>query len=292
MTDHPHHRSGRLGRPLAMFLLASLAGVPLAHAAVPEPPPAATSAPADSAGLLPPGLHPWVSAGLGWIAAPQAVRRRHQVGQGLALGLEVRPRPAVRLRAGAEYQTLPAVSRVQYQFIGYTFEGIPVPDTLSLDVIGRGWIGSGRIEAQWRALPRLWLLAGGGRGYFSPGLRAYHFASPSIEVDVDFPGSSGWAWIASTGARLEFDVFGPTLDAEVRWDTLLRRQDTLRGWTLRVGWQAPRACAPAAQRVRSRTSRATRSRNAASGMAPRSPSPLRRTDTVPASASRGPTTSM
>jgi len=223
--------------PAALALAACLFTLP-ASAAVPEPSPEPPAAAPDSAGFLPRWLHLYGSAGIGWISAPRFIRQRYQAGQAIELGLEGRPRRDLRLRFGGEYQVLPAVGRATYQIVTLRdLEGGVALDTLSFDWIGRGWLGAARGEAHWRALPATWLMAGVGRGFLAAGMRAYHFRDPFIELDVEFPGSSGRAWIGMLGARYDFEVFGPRLGAEVRWSTLDRPQDRLQTWSIRIGWQ-------------------------------------------------------
>jgi hypothetical protein len=225
--------------PAASFLLALGLLVPAARAAVPEPesPPSVSQVP-DTSRFLPRWLHLHASVGFGWISSPRFVRERYQGGQDFEAGLESRPRPGLRLRLSGEYQVLPAVGRATYQIVAFEdLEGGQLLDTLAIDWYGRGWLGAARAEVQWRTLPHTWLLAGAGRGYVEAGMRPYHIEHPGITVDVEFPGSSGWAWIGMLGARYEFDVFGPLLGAEVRWSTLDRPQDRLRTWSIRIGWQ-------------------------------------------------------
>jgi hypothetical protein len=227
----------RLATNAALLLLL---GLPVgARAAVPEPPPpAVTPSAPDTSAFLPPWLHIHASFGIGFISSPEFIRKRYEAGQDFEAGLEMRPRKNVRLRLNGEYQVLPALGRVNYQFVtAQDIEGNVTTDTLSFDWLGRGWLGAGRAELQWQALPHTWLLAGGGRGYLSAGQRAYHFRSPFETLDIEFPGSSGWAWISSLGARYEFDIFGPVLGAELRWSELHRPQDRLQTWSIRIGWQ-------------------------------------------------------
>src|SRR5262249_12035955 len=101
----------------------------------------------------------------------------------------------------------------------------------------RGWMTAARAEMQWRALPHVWLLAGTGWGYMDAGVRAFHFHDPFQTLDLQFPGSTGAGWLASTGLRYEFDLFGPLLGAELRYSAFNRRQDALQRWPLRIGWQ-------------------------------------------------------
>lgn len=210
-----------------------------ARAAVPEPPPRANQpAAADSAQFLPRWVHMHGSFGYGWIQGPAVIRQRYEAGQDFELGLEARMRPNLRLRVNGEYQVLPAVGQAIYQFVvSQDLDGSQAVDTLSFEWRARGWLGAARTELQWRALPHTWLMAGAGRGYLGAGVRAFHFRDPFQTLDVRFPGSSGWAWIASAGARYDFDVFGPLLGAELRWSTLDRPQDRLQMWSLRIGWQ-------------------------------------------------------
>lgn len=215
----------------------ALAAVPT-RAAVPEPPPPAAPAPPDTTAFLPRWLHLHAALGIGWISAPRFIRERYEAGQDFEAGFEVRLRPRLRLRLNGEYQTLPALARVQYQFVTLRdADGNAVTDTLLFDSLGRGWLGAARTELQWRALPHTWLLFGAGRGYLAAGHRAFHFEDQNETVDIAFPGSSGWAWITSLGASYEFDLFGPTLGAEVRWSRLDRPQDELDTWSIRIGWQ-------------------------------------------------------
>jgi len=228
--------------PLA--LLIALAFLPCsawtAYAAVPEEPPAPASATAapDTSHFLPRWLHSSGSAGYGWIQGPALIRQRYEAGQDFELGLEARPRPRLRVRLNGEYQVLPAVAQATYAFLVFAGpRGQPVMDTLSFEWRQRGWLGAARAELQWRALPHTWLVAGAGRGYLGSGVRAFHFRNPFETLDVPFPGSSGWAWIGSAGARYDFDLFGPMLGAELRWSTLDRPQDRLQMWSLRIGWR-------------------------------------------------------
>jgi hypothetical protein len=223
------------------FLLAlTLVLLPtLARSAVPEPPMRATapSAP-DTSQFLPRWLHLHGSAGYGWLSSPAFLRRRYEAGQDFEIGVEARMRRHLRLRLNGEYQVLPALGHARYQFVSFRgIDGGQITDTLSFDWRGRGWLGAARAELQWRTLPHTWLLAGAGRGYLDAGVRAYHFRDPFVILDVDFPGSSGWAWITSLGARYDFDVFGPLLGIEGRWSSLERPQDRLQTWSVRVGWQ-------------------------------------------------------
>ena len=224
---------------IVLTTMLALAAVP-AHAAVPEPPPpgAPATAPSDTTSFLPPWLHLHASFGIGWISAPRFIRERYEAGQDFEAGVEVRLRPRLRLRLNGQYASLPALARVQYQYVVLRdLDGNAVMDTLLFDSLGRGWLGAARTELQWRALPHTWLLLGAGRGYLAAGHRAYHFANQFETIDLEFPGSSGWAWIGSVGARYEFDIFGPVLGAEVRWSRLDRRQDELDTWSIRIGWQ-------------------------------------------------------
>ena len=220
-------------------LVAGLLAAPsLARAAVPEPPHANVPTAPDTSHFLPPWLHMHGSVGYGWIQGPVLIRQRYEAGQDFQLGLEARMRSSLRLHLDGEYQVLPAVGHATYAFVAFqdVFGG-QVLDTLSFDWRGRGWLGATRAELQWRALPHTWLTAGAGRGYLDAGVRAFHFRNPFQRLDIEFPGSTGWGWIGSAGARYDFDVFGPLLGAELRWSTLERRQDHLSMWSIRIGWQ-------------------------------------------------------
>jgi hypothetical protein len=231
--------SGRIA--VASILYLSLAvGVPAgARAAVPEPPaPGAVKAAPDSSHFLPRWLHLHGSAGYGWIGAPSTIRARYEAGQDFEFGLEARMQKSLRLRFNGEYQVLPALGKATYAFVAFKdVDGNASRDTLSFDWRQRGWLAASRVEGQWRALPHGWLLAGVGRGYLSAGVRTFHIADPNASLDVQFPGSSGWAWITSLGARYDFEIFGPVLGAEVRWSSLDRPQDRLQTWSVRIGWQ-------------------------------------------------------
>lgn len=225
------------GPMLALATLLLAASVSVARAAVPEPTPPAPAEP-DTSHFLPPWLHLHGSIGYGWISAPALIRERYEAGQDFEAGLEMRVRRNLRLRLNGEYQLLPAVAEAHYAFItAFDVEGNPVRDTVSIDWRQRGWLGAARLEAQVRVLPHTWLLGGVGRGYLASGVRAFHIEDPFTTLDVRFPGSSGWAWITTAGARYDFDLFGPMLGAELRWSTLDRPQDVLRTWSLRIGWQ-------------------------------------------------------
>jgi hypothetical protein len=223
----------------AIVLAAALALPALpTRAAVPEPPPPAAPAPPDTSAFLPRWLHLHAALGIGWISAPRFLRERYEAGQEIEAGFEARLRPRLRLRLNGQYAMLPALARVNYQFVtSRDLDGNAVTDTLLFDSLGRGWLGAARTELQWRALPHTWLLLGAGRGYLAAGHRAHHFEDQNETIDIEFPGSSGWAWITSLGASYEFDIFGPTLGAEVRWNRLDRHQDELDTWSIRIGWQ-------------------------------------------------------
>jgi len=220
------------------LVFALSAGLPVARAAVPEPPaPGLARTAPDTSHFLPRWLHLHASGGFGWIASPTQIRQRYEPGQDFEFGLETRMRKTFRLRLNGEYQILPALGIAKYTFVTFTDpEGNQARDTVSFDWRQRGWLGAARLEGQWRALPHTWLLAGVGRGYLSAGVRAFHIADPFASLDVQFPGSSGWAWITSAGARYDFDMFGPVLGAELRWSTLDRPQDRLQTWSIRLGW--------------------------------------------------------
>jgi len=234
-------RSTSIAILFPLLTWAVLAAVPpgAARAAVPEPTPGGPRPAArDTSHFLPLWLHLQGSAGFGWISTPTRLRQRYEPGQDFEAGFEARIRKNLRLRFNGEYQILPALGRATYDFV--TLQGVDgnqVRDTLSFDWRARGWLGATRVEAQWRALPHTWLLAGAGRGYLAAGARAFHVSDPLNTLDVTFPGSSGWAWITSLGARYEFDVIGPLLGAELRWSTLDRPQDRLQTLSVRIGWQ-------------------------------------------------------
>ena len=215
-----------------------LAAAP-ARSAVPEPPPPpqARSGP-DTSRFLPRWLHMQASVGYGWIQGPVLIRQRYEAGQDFQLGFEARMRPNLRLRLDGEYQVLPAVAKASYAVLSFrNSDGSLASDTVSFEWRGRGWLGAARSELQWRALPHTWLTVGAGRGYLDAGVRPFHYASPFESLDIEFPGSSGWGWLTSAGARYDFDLFGPLLGAELRWSTLDRPQDRLQMWSLRIGWQ-------------------------------------------------------
>ncbi|HEY6196046.1 MAG TPA: hypothetical protein VI504_13470 [Candidatus Eisenbacteria bacterium] len=224
---------------LPCLAIGLLVTVRTASAAVREPPLLAKAPAApDTAHFLPRWLHSNGSAGYGWIQGPALIRQRYEAGQDFELGLEARPRPRLRVRLSGEYQILPAVANATYAFVSSSqAKGTPVIDTLSFEWRQRGWLGAARGEFLWRALPHTWLVAGAGRGYLGAGVRAFHFSNRFETLDVPFPGSSGWGWIASAGARYDFDLFGPMLGAELRWSAFDRPQDRLHMWSLRIGWQ-------------------------------------------------------
>lgn len=232
-----------LPRRAAIVVLSTLAlfTASPARSAVPEPPPpsaTASNAAPDTGRFLPRWLHYHASIGIGWLSSPTFLRQRYEAGQDFELGVETRMHPRLRLRLNGEYQVLPANGRAEYQYVAFQdLDGNTVTQTISIDWRRRGWLGAGRAELQVQALPHTWLLIGGGRGYLSAGMRAYHFESPFETLDITFPGSNGWAWIGSAGARYDFDIFGPTLGAELRWSALDRPQDELQTWSIRIGWQ-------------------------------------------------------
>jgi hypothetical protein len=129
------------------------------------------------------------------------------------------------------------VTDAKFTYVYMTLGGIPIRDTLVVEERGNGWIGSARLEAQWSLAPQLWVLGGLGRGYVETGLQSQHPSSVyASSFLIDFPGSSGWAWIATAGTSYEFEMFGPRLSAEVRTSYLMRGTDRLQTWSIRLGW--------------------------------------------------------
>jgi hypothetical protein len=223
--------------------LASLAACLCAQApvraAVPEPEEGAPKpVVADSSRLLPRWLHLHGAAGLGWLASPEWMRKFYQAGQSYEVGLQVRPSGAFRLSLSGEYQTLPAVTDMSYGFITSVpaLDTEPTRDTVQVEARATGWIGSARLEAQMAISPELWLMGGFGRGYLSTGLEPVHLSDPYASLDFEFPGSSGWAWIATVGTKYEFELFGPRLSAEVRSSYMMRHLDRFQTWSVRIGW--------------------------------------------------------
>ena len=234
--------SNRIVRRIAKLvtLAACLCAPGPAHAAVPEPPEDVVAKPAakDSTRFLPQWLHLHASAGLGWLASPEWMRKFYQAGQSYELGLGTRPGGAFRLRLNGEYQTLPAVTDVRYSFITSApgLDNEPMRDTVQVQGRATGWLASARLEAQMALTPQIWLLGGFGRGYLNTGLRSLHESDQYASLDLEFPGSSGWAWIATAGTSYEFELFGPRLSAEVRTSYLMRDRDRFQTWSIRLGW--------------------------------------------------------
>ena len=231
------HRTTR--RMVTLALLAACLAAPHPARAAPETPAETVPKPAaqDTSRFLPRWLHLHGSAGLGWLASPEWMRKFYQAGQSYDAGLEARPGKTFRLRLNGEYQALPAVTHAEFSFIVRDArQAIPVGDTVRVEERANGWIGSGRLEAQWAIAPQLWLIGGFGRGYLDTGLHSVHLSNDFASFDFDFPGSSGWAWIGTAGASYEFDMFGPRLSAEVRTGYLMRDQDRFQTWSIRLGW--------------------------------------------------------
>ncbi len=239
VPDVPKELRMSVTAPLLVAALLAFSPASVVHAAVPEQSfPAQRAAVPDTSQFLPRWLHLHAGVGYGWLSSPPNIRERYEAGQDFEFGVEARTQPRVRLRLSGEYQVLPAIGRVNYTIFGTEPRGGgTATDTLSFDWKQRGWIGAARLEGQFRLLPHTWLLAGGGRGYLGAGVRPYHFRDPFGTVDIEFPGSSGWGWLTSAGARYEFDIFGPVLGAEVRWSVFDRPQDHLQLWSIRIGWQ-------------------------------------------------------
>jgi hypothetical protein len=229
-----------LARYAALAFLVALPFVPRpARAAPPEPPAEAAAKPAaaDTSRFLPNWLHLHGSAGLGWLASPEWMRKFYQAGQSYAVGLETRPGATFRLRLDGEYQALPAVTEAQFSFVtSQSLDGVPTRDTITVESRANGWIGSARLEAQWALAPELWVLGGLGRGYLETGLHNVHAGDATESFDLDFPGSSGWAWIAIAGTSYEFELFGPRLSAEVRTSYLMSGTNRFQTWSIRLGW--------------------------------------------------------
>ena len=225
-------------RIATLALLAACLTAPAVARAAPHEPPgeaAAKPAPRDTSRFLPNWLSLHGSAGLGWLASPEWMRKFYQAGQSYDAGLETRPGRTFRLRLNGEYQALPAVTDAQYSYVyGVTVDGTPLRDTVVVQATGNGWIGSARLEAQWALAPELWVLGGFGRGYLSTGLQTQSDAYQTL--DFQFPGSSEWLWVATAGASYEFNAFGPRLSLEVRSNYMLHEQDRLQTWSIRLGW--------------------------------------------------------
>ena len=103
------------------LVFALSAGLPVARAAVPEPPgPGLARTAPDTSHFLPPWLHLHASGGFGWIASPTQIRQRYEPGQDFEFGLETRMRRTFRLRLNGEYQILPALGIAKYTFATFT----------------------------------------------------------------------------------------------------------------------------------------------------------------------------
>src|SRR5262249_40958987 len=248
------------------------------------------------------------AAGLGWLGSPAWMRKFYQAGQGYELGFETQPASGFRLRLNGEYQMLPIVTTSTYTVVtsvpGLNSE--PTRDTLQLRTTGQGWIGSGPLGGPGRLPPHLGGGAVGRRREPEPGRLPGDRVAPhprGQRVRDAGPRLPGLVQLAvAHDTRRHLRVRLPRASARHRG--ALERSPPRAGAPagphgrlvdpdrLERLLGARRRHTPAAQRVFSRISRPMRSRKPASGMAPRSPSPLRRTLTVPASASRGPTTSM
>lgn len=229
------HRSAGFVLLLCLFAARSARALP---ATFEDPDGDASITPVDSTGVLPRWLHLHGSIGVGWLSAPVEVRQRYQAGQDFEAGLEARPRPGLRFRLNAEYQVLPAVGRGVYTLTrSVRLDGTVTVDSVDVEFLRRAWLGAARFEAQARVLPRVWLLGGFGRGYLASGARLYRYRAPEESILIRFEGSDGWAWIPTIGARYDFDAFGPLFGIETRYSSLLRRQDVLHTWSVRIGWQ-------------------------------------------------------
>ena len=238
------HPAARRIATLAL-LAACFAAPRSARAAVPEPTPEETAKATarDTSRFLPRWLHLHASAGLGWLASPEWMRKFYQAGQSYDAGLEIRPGKTLRLRLNGEFQDLPAVTDARYSYpYGVSGIGTPLRDTVVVEARANGWIGSARLEAQWAIAPELWVLGGFGRGYLESGLESVNSGNQfAPSLDYQFPGSSGWAWIGTAGASYEFELFGPRLSAEVRTSYLMRDQvrvdqSRMQTWSIRLGW--------------------------------------------------------
>jgi hypothetical protein len=173
------------------------------------------------------------------MASPLAIRQLYQAGQGYEAGFEVRPSSGWRVRLNGDYQTLPVVTEAHLVItIPPSFpKGEPVQDTLHLEGRGSGWLGSGRLEVQKALIPGLWALGGLGGGYLSSGLDVVNTGIGAISLADAFPGASGWALMPTLGGIAEFDILGPTLGIEVRWTGVMKPNDHLQTWSIRIGWQ-------------------------------------------------------
>ena len=238
--NHRNHRNHLVVRFTTLVTLAACLWAPSrARGAEPEPPAAAAAKPAtaDTSRFLPAWLHLHGSAGLGWLASPEWMRKFYQAGQSYDVGLEARPGATLRLRLNGEYQGLPAVTDASFSFVtSLSLDGVPTRDTIKVEARANGWIGSARLEAQWALAPELWVIGGFGRGYLETGIHSVHASDQYASLDLSFPGSSGWAWVGTVGTSYEFELFGPRLSAEVRTNYLMRGQDRFQTWSIRLGW--------------------------------------------------------
>src|SRR5262249_46244031 len=115
-------------------------------------------------------------------------------------------------------------------------KGAPSQDTLFLRGQGNGWIGSARLEAQKALIPGFWVLGGVGGGYVNSGLANVSVGDESFSFAGLLPSPSAWALMPPRGAIAESDFLGPTLGLEVRWTGLVRTENNLQAWSIKVGW--------------------------------------------------------
>lgn len=185
--------------------------------------------------------HGWIEGGVGWMAAPTAIRRNFEAGQGFGAGLETRPSAAVRLRVGGDYQILPANGSGILLVESSNLLGDVFADTVRFATRSAGWMGALRTEAAVRIPGHVWLLAGGGRLYLDDGLgELSERLAPDMRLRLQGAYRDGWAWFATAGALLDLESWlHAPLSFDVRWRSARRGDDDLRFWTIRVGYLRP-----------------------------------------------------
>lgn len=191
----------------------------------------------DTSRFLPRWMHLHAGIGVGWLASPLQIRQLYQAGQGYEAGFEARPARDWRVRLSGEYQTLPLVTQGSLVYTTVPVgKGFPVQDTLFFSAQGNGWMGSGRLEAQKALIPGFWVLGGVGGGYVNSGLGSVYWDGQIFSLSGIFPSASGWALMPTFGAIAESDFLGPTLGLEVRWMGVMRAENNLQSWSVRIGW--------------------------------------------------------
>jgi hypothetical protein len=231
-------------RMLAWVLLTACAGSARAAAGMPArvSEGAGATARPDTTHVLPVWQRPWLEAGGGWLASPAYLHAQYESGMTLGIELEARRTARWVVRGAIDYQMLMAkhaggvISSVDFGGPGGTFS-----DTLPLTFETAAWLATMRAETGRRVLGDLWLGVGAGGGFMNSGFNQYvDLLSPALQHHLPVAMRNGWGWLWTASARWEFEpVPARPFGIEVRNTTLMRGDDRLACWSIRVSARVP-----------------------------------------------------